>query len=116
MGYETVYGGTLPADLWKAGMVSYLDGKPVRQLPGVDPAHLLAPGRPVDNQVVMIDVRGQSADDADPTLRSRGLVVEIAADQTPAWRLGALGNRRGAVSSTGFTTCPGSTVKLTVRG
>ncbi len=116
MGYETVYGGTLPADLWKAGMVSYLDGKPVRQLPGVDPAYLLAPGRPVDNQVVMIDVRGQSADDADPTLRSRGLVVEIAADPNAGGAWVRSGTVVAQSPAPGSRLAPGSTVKLTVRG
>ena len=62
--------------------MSYLADKPVRQLPGVDPAYLLAPGRPVDNQVVMIDVQGQSIDDVEPTLRARGLIVQVSVDPT----------------------------------
>ncbi|HAM22293.1 MAG TPA: hypothetical protein DCQ04_08455 [Actinobacteria bacterium] len=116
MGYETVYGSTLPADLWKAGMLSYLEDKPVRQLPGVDPAYLLAPGRPVDNQVIMIDIRGQSVDDADPTLRSRGLVVEVAADPNAGGAWVRSGTVVAQSPAPGARLAPGSTVKLTVRG
>ncbi len=115
MGYETVYGSTLPADLWRAGMMSYLADKPVRELPGVDPAYLLAPGRPVDDQVIMIDVVGQSIDDARPTLEARGLKVEVAQGGS------AVGGwvRPGAVVSQqptpGSRVAPGSSVKLTIR-
>jgi len=116
MGYETVYGSTLPADLWKAGMLCYLEDKPVRQLPGVDPAYLLAPGRPVDNQVIMIDIRGQSVDDADPTLRSRGLVVEVAADPNAGGAWVRSGTVVAQSPAPGARLAPGSTVKLTVRG
>lgn len=115
MGYETVYGGTLPADLWRAGMMSYLADKPVRQLPGVDPAYLLAPGRPVDDQVIMIDVVGQSIEDAKPTLEARGLKVEVAQDPSG----GGAWVRPGAVVAQtpppGSRIAPGSTVKLTIR-
>lgn len=115
MGYETVYGSTLPADLWRAGMMSYLDGKPVRDLPSADPAYLLAPGRPVDDQIVMVDVVGQSIDDVEPTLRSRGLSVSITED--PGAGSGWV-RPRAVVSQTpaaGTRIKPGSKVTLVVR-
>ncbi len=116
MGYETVYGGTLPADLWRAGMMSYLSDKPVRQLPGVDPAYLLAPGRPVDDQVIMIDVLGQSIEDAQPTLRARGLAVEVVEDPNAGGDWVRPGTVVAQAPSPGSRVAPGSTVKLTVRG
>ena len=115
MGHATVYGSTLPADLWRAGMTSYLNDKPVRQIASADPAYLLAPGRPVDDQIIMIDVVGQSIDDARPTLEARGLIVEVAEEpraKTPWIRPGAV---VAQAPSPGSRVAPGSTVKLTVR-
>lgn len=115
LGYETVYGGTLPADLWRAGMTSYLNDKPVRQIASVDPAYLLAPGRPVDDQVIMIDVAGQSIEDAKPTLEARGLKVEIVEDSTTGGAWVRPGVIVGQQPEPGSRIAPGSTVKLTVR-
>ncbi|MEI8083371.1 MAG: penicillin-binding transpeptidase domain-containing protein, partial [Actinomycetes bacterium] len=84
MGLDTVYGGTLPADLWRASMISYLDKKPVIALPGIDPNYLLAPGPPAAGQITMVDVRGQSSDQAVAMLTALGLAPSTKPVDRPA--------------------------------
>ncbi|MEI6621813.1 MAG: transglycosylase domain-containing protein [Actinomycetes bacterium] len=77
MGLDTVYGGTLPADLWRTSMISYLDKKPVVPLPGIDPNYLLSPGPPAAGQLTMVDLRGQSSSQAIAVLTAVGLAPTI---------------------------------------
>ena len=63
----------------------------------------------------MIDVVGQSIDDARPTLEARGLIVEVVEEPRAktAWiRPGAVVAQAPAPGS---RVAPGSTVKLTIR-
>lgn len=73
LGLDIVYGGTLPAELWKSTMTAYLQGKPAEPLPEADPAYLLGTGAPVGDQVTMMDLRGQPIDVAKAMLQTAGL-------------------------------------------
>jgi len=114
MGYPTVYGGTLPAALWKSGMEKYLKGKPIKPIAKVDPAYLLAPGAPKNDEILMMDVRGQTAQDASLALVARGLqaeIVEVSRDQAPWVTPGTV---IGQSRKPGNSLPPGTTVKITV--
>ncbi len=114
LGYSTVYGGTLPAALWKAGMVEYLDGRPVKPIAKADPAYLLSPGIPNSDEIVMMDVRGQTGADAAQALLAAGLtseVVEVSRDSAPWVTPGTVIDQS---RNPGATLAPGAKVKLTV--
>ncbi len=114
LGYSTVYGGTLPAALWKSGMQGYLKGKPVERIAKVDPAYLLAPGAPRNDEILMMDVRGQTAQDASRALVARGLqteIIEVSRDQAPWITPGTVIDQS---RKPGDSLPPGTKVKITV--
>lgn len=114
LGLSTVYGGTLPAALWKDTMVAYLRDKPALPLPGVDPGYLLAPGPPPDDQVVMIDLLGQSAEAAARTLSAMGLKPVVTIEQAPGWVPAGTVTRQS--KEPGALMAPGTAVRLQVAG
>ena len=114
LGYSTVYGGTLPAALWKAGTAEYLKGKPVKRIAKADPAYLLAPGAPQNDEIRMMDVRGQTAEDAARLLVARGLkaeVIEVSRDQAPWVTPGTVIDQS---RKPGSSLPPGTKVKISV--
>ncbi len=116
LGYSTVYGGTLPASLWKAGMETYHKGKPVKQIAKVDPAYLLAPGAPKNDEILMMDVRGQTAEDASRALVALGLtteIIEVPRDEAPWVTPGTVIDQS---RKPGNSLPPGTKVKITIIG
>lgn len=114
LGYSTVYGGTLPADLWRSGMRAYLDDLPVEDLPGVDPGYLLAPGAPQADNVVMPDLRGLPIAIATATLEERGLRVEVVSGESNAGSWVAPGVVVDQSANPGAGVRQGATIRLTV--
>lgn len=77
LGLPTVYGGTLPADLWRDLMAVYHRGRPVVKLPSVDPAYLLGLGAVDPDAATVPDTTGQDVDLAAQRLRAAGFDVSI---------------------------------------
>lgn len=79
LGLPTVYGGTLPAQLWRQTLAFYLKGKPVQALPGVDSSYLLGLGPISVDSVVVPDVVGLTATEAAARLAAVGLRSAVVA-------------------------------------
>lgn len=114
MGLSTVYGGTLPADVWRASMNSYLRNKPAMPIAAADPDYLLAPGAPPGDSIAMVDLRGQTQEEATQTLIAMGLTPQVITDPTgqspwiPAGTVIAQSRQPGAFVS------PDTKVQITV--
>ncbi len=73
LGLPIVYGGTLPAQLWKETLSYYLKGKPIKALAGVDSSYLLGLGSMALDSVLVPDVVGLGAAEASARLAAAGL-------------------------------------------
>lgn len=102
--YRQVYGGSIPASIFKALMLGALEGVPVENFAHAD----LATSQ--GQQLAVPDVSGQSVEDATAVLREAGFGVAVS----PA--INGLPVPAGAVSSTvpaaGTPAPPGSTVTI----
>ncbi len=85
LGYSTVFGGTLPADLWRSSMLSYLKDKPKLSLASVDPDYLLTLGAPNPRGVVVPNVVGLRQQGAIDRLTAAGLRVSAVSTSASAW-------------------------------
>jgi membrane peptidoglycan carboxypeptidase len=102
--YRQVYGGTIPASIWKALMLNALDGVPAENFVGADLA--VSKGQPTP----VPDVTGQSIQVATDLLVQQGFAVTVG----PAVNAGPI--PAGSVASTspakGTSVPTGSTVTL----
>lgn len=112
LGLPIVYGGTLPARLWKATLSAYLKGKPVLPLPGVDSAYLLGLGSTSLDSVLVPDVVGLPVDVAAARLTAAGL--KSRADARAAGPPIPAGVVVEQTPRAGVSTAAGSEVKLSV--
>lgn len=105
LGLPIVYGGTLPAQLWKTTLSSYLKGKPIKALPGVDSSYLLGLGSIALDSVLVPDVVGLSAPEASARLTAAGLAPAVGnAPFTVSIQPGSVvaqSPRAGAVAASG---------------
>ena len=99
--YKQVYGGTIPAAIWRSTMIGALAGVPVLDFPGADLAVSLGQKTAVPN------VLGQSVAVASDILRQAGFAVTVggvvAAGPIPAGAIGATLPVPGALAPTGST-------------
>lgn len=111
-GVDRVYGGTLPAALWKNVMTAYLAGKPALKLPGVNPTYLLALGPPGGKTTTVSNVVGLPEAQGRDRLVADGYQVAIVrtsgAPQQPANTIIATSPVPGTPSA------PGTLVTLTL--
>ncbi|MDP3973069.1 MAG: transglycosylase domain-containing protein [Candidatus Nanopelagicales bacterium] len=108
LGVATVYGGTLPADLWREAMIVHHRDQPIVPLPDVDLTYLLGLGAVDPDALVVPDVVGLAPEVATSRLAAAGLKVEIRPTSAEAWispgtvvgqqpKAGALARRGGQV-------------------
>ena len=77
-GVARVYGGTLPARIWKQAMTDALAGQPALPLPAIDPSYLATSSGPLLPSVV-----GQPAGRATALLAASGAVVTVTRAAAP---------------------------------
>lgn len=103
--YPQVYGGTIPAAIWRSTMNGALAGVPVEHFAGADLAVSLGKNETVPN------VLGQSVAAASDILRQAGFAVAVgggvAAGPIPAGAVGATFPAPGATAPTGTTVTIG---------
>ena len=112
LGYDKVYGSTLPADLWSAMTRTYVKNLPKAKLPGVDPAYLLALGPPAGDTNVMPALIGIPVDQARGTLEAGGYIVTV--EPAPAAAHIPVGTITGTSPSAGGTLTDASSIIFTV--
>ncbi|HVE75014.1 MAG TPA: transglycosylase domain-containing protein [Mycobacteriales bacterium] len=98
--YRNVYGGTVPAGIWREVMSSVLHGTPVRTFPDADIA--VSQGA----QVGLPDVAGFSRGEAERTLLEAGFGVRttrVAAAPVPAGRVAYTFPKAGRLVTAGTT-------------
>ena len=99
--YRQVYGGTIPASIWKSLMRAALDGVPVQSFPNAD---LIASQ---GQQVAVPDVTGQPVDVATATLQQAGFGVTVGpavnAGPIPAGAVAATNPVKGTMVPAGST-------------
>ncbi len=99
--YKQVYGGTIPAAIWRIAMKGALDGVPVQNLSGADAA--VAAG----DKVPVPDVTGQPYEVAKQTLADAGFGVRsggfVAAAPTPYGNTPYTSPRAGRMVTVGTT-------------
>lgn len=89
LGYSSVYGGTLPASVWRRTMAGIHAGLPVEPLPGPDPSYVVT-----GSGKLLPRVSGMAVDDARDRLAVAGVgkvrveTVPVAAGQRPGIAVG----------------------------
>lgn len=112
LGVSTVYGGTLPASLWRDAMIVHHQGQPVVPLPAVDPGYLLGLGAVDPDALTIPDVVGLPSNVAEARLAATGFVVEVR--RRPADPVVAPGTVIGQHPNAGAVSRRGGSVRLDV--